>query len=80
MRKLRVFPSTGPGQRLCQSAPQGYASQDKPIVRELYQKLAAEGWVEPFPALNTGRCEWGENRVYNKGRGKSYGTANQNYR
>jgi len=33
-RKLRVF--------LCHS------SQDKPIVRELYQKLAAEGWIDPW--------------------------------
>ncbi len=33
-RKLRVF--------LC------HASQDKPIVRELYQKLAAEGWIAPW--------------------------------
>jgi hypothetical protein len=32
-RKLQVF--------LC------HASQDKPIVRELYQKLAAEGWIKP---------------------------------
>lgn len=31
-RKLRVF--------LC------HASQDKPIVRELYQKLAAEPWID----------------------------------
>jgi len=36
-RKLRVF--------LCQSAPKGYASQDKPIVRELYQRLLIEGWI-----------------------------------
>ena len=33
-RKLRVF--------LC------HASQDKPIVRELYQQLLAEGWVDPW--------------------------------
>jgi hypothetical protein len=33
-RKLRVF--------LC------HASQDKPIVRELYQKLLAEGWIDPW--------------------------------
>jgi len=33
-RKLRVF--------LC------HASQDKPVVRELYQKLAAEGWIDPW--------------------------------
>jgi DNA-binding FadR family transcriptional regulator len=32
-RKLCVF--------LCQF------SQDKPIVRELYQRLNAEGWIEP---------------------------------
>ena len=32
--KLRVF--------LCQS------SQDKPIVRELYQRLNAEGWIDPW--------------------------------
>ncbi len=31
-RKLRVF--------LC------HASQDKPIVRELYQPLLAEGWID----------------------------------
>jgi len=31
-RKLRVF--------LC------HASQDKPIVRELYQRLTAEGWMK----------------------------------
>jgi len=43
-RKLRVF--------LCQSAPKGYASQDKPIVREFYQRLLAvpqgddKGWIE----------------------------------
>jgi len=36
-RKLRVFPSTSSGQRLCHS------SQDKPIIRELYQRLDAEG-------------------------------------
>jgi hypothetical protein len=33
-RKLTVF--------LC------HASQDKPAVRELYQKLLAEGWIEPW--------------------------------
>lgn len=33
-RKLRVF--------LC------HASQDKPVVRELYQKLLAEGWIDPW--------------------------------
>src|SRR5258708_25514772 len=33
-RKLRVF--------LC------HASQDKPIVRELYQRLLAEGWIDPW--------------------------------
>ncbi len=33
-RKLKVF--------LC------HASQDKPIVRELYQRLAAEGWIDPW--------------------------------
>ncbi len=33
-RKLRVF--------LC------HASQDKPAVRELYQRLAAESWIEPW--------------------------------
>ena len=32
--KLRVF--------LCHS------SQDKPIVRELYQRLTAEGWIDPW--------------------------------
>ncbi|MBI5839508.1 MAG: toll/interleukin-1 receptor domain-containing protein [Chloroflexi bacterium] len=32
--KLRVF--------LC------HASQDKPIVRELYQRLNAEGWIDPW--------------------------------
>lgn len=31
LHKLRVF--------LC------HASQDKPIVRELYQRLNAEGWI-----------------------------------
>ena len=41
-RKLRVFPSTSSGHRLC------HASQDKPIVRELYQKLFAEGWIDPW--------------------------------
>jgi hypothetical protein len=33
-RKLRVF--------LC------HASQDKPIVRELYQRLLAENWIDPW--------------------------------
>jgi len=33
-RKLRVF--------LC------HASQDKPVVRELYQKLLAESWIDPW--------------------------------
>ena len=33
-RKLRVF--------LC------HASQDKPIVRELYQRLRAEDWIDPW--------------------------------
>jgi len=33
-RKLRVF--------LC------HTSQDKPIVRELYQRLLAEGWIDPW--------------------------------
>ena len=33
-RKLRVF--------LC------HASQDKPVVRELYQRLAAEPWIDPW--------------------------------
>src|SRR5512145_120694 len=33
-RKLKVF--------LC------HASQDKPIVRELYQRLLAEDWIEPW--------------------------------
>jgi TIR domain-containing protein len=33
-RKLRVF--------LC------HASQDKPAVRELYQKLLTEGWIDPW--------------------------------
>jgi flagellar biosynthesis GTPase FlhF len=33
-RKLRVF--------LC------HASQDKPMVRELYKKLDAEGWIDPW--------------------------------
>ena len=41
-RKLRVFPSTGSGHRLC------HASQDKHIVRELYQRLLAEGWIDPW--------------------------------
>jgi hypothetical protein len=34
LKKLRVF--------LCHS------SQDKPIVRELYQRLNAEGWIDPW--------------------------------
>jgi hypothetical protein len=34
MRPLRVFPC--------------HASGDKPAVRELYQKLAAEGWIDPW--------------------------------
>ena len=25
-----------------------HASQDKPVVRELCQKLAAEGWIDPW--------------------------------
>src|SRR5512139_3937288 len=33
-RKLSVF--------LC------HASQDKPVVRELYQRLLAEGWIDPW--------------------------------
>jgi hypothetical protein len=33
-RKLRVF--------LCHS------SNDKPIVRELYRRLSAEGWIDPW--------------------------------
>lgn len=33
-RKLKVF--------LC------HASQDKPVVRELYQKLLTEGWIDPW--------------------------------
>ena len=33
-RKLRVFLR--------------YSSQDKPIVRELYQRLNAEGWIDPW--------------------------------
>jgi hypothetical protein len=33
-RKLRVF--------LC------HASQDKPIVRELYQRLLSEDWIDPW--------------------------------
>jgi hypothetical protein len=33
-RKLRVF--------LC------HASQDKPVVRELYRQLLAEGWIDPW--------------------------------
>ena len=45
-RKLRVFTSTGSGRRLC------HASQDKHIVRELYQRLLAapqegdKGWID----------------------------------
>jgi TIR domain len=34
-RKLRIF--------LC------HASQDKPVVRELYQRLLAEDWIDPWP-------------------------------
>src|SRR5687767_14941176 len=34
IRKLRVF--------LC------HASQDKPVVRELRQRLADEGWIDPW--------------------------------
>lgn len=34
LRKLRVF--------LC------HASQDKPVVRELYKRLEAEGWIDPW--------------------------------
>jgi hypothetical protein len=33
-RKLRVF--------LC------HASQDKPVIRELYQRFLAEGWIDPW--------------------------------
>ncbi len=33
-RKLRVF--------LC------HASQDKPVVRELYRRLNNEGWIDPW--------------------------------
>ena len=33
-RNLRVF--------LC------HASQDKPVVRDLYQKLSAEPWIDPW--------------------------------
>jgi len=33
-RKLRVF--------LC------HTSQDKPIVRELYERLNAESWIDPW--------------------------------
>ena len=25
-----------------------HASQDKPVVRELYQRLLAEGWIDPW--------------------------------
>ncbi|HLE90618.1 MAG TPA: hypothetical protein VI753_05670 [Anaerolineales bacterium] len=42
-RKLRVFPSTPSARhRLC------HASQDKPIVREHYQRLNSEGWIDPW--------------------------------
>jgi len=47
-RKLRVFPSTSLRASLC------HASQDKPIVRELYQRLNAapqgddKGWIDPW--------------------------------
>jgi hypothetical protein len=41
-RPLRVFPSTGSGRRLCHS------STDKPAVPELYQKLRAEAWIQPW--------------------------------
>jgi hypothetical protein len=44
-RKLRVF--------LC------HASQDKPVVRELYQRLRAEGWIDPW--LDTERLLPGQN-------------------
>jgi DNA-binding NarL/FixJ family response regulator len=44
-RKLRVF--------LCHS------SQDKPIVRELYQRLNAEGWIDPW--LNEEKLLPGQN-------------------
>jgi len=46
-RKLRVF--------LC------HASHDKPIVRELYQRLLAEGWIDSWldkEKLFLGR-DWG---------------------
>ena len=33
-RKLRIFIS--------------YASQDKPIVRDLYSRLESETWIEPW--------------------------------
>jgi hypothetical protein len=39
---LRVFPSAGSGHRLCHS------SNDKPAVGELYQKLRAEPWIQPW--------------------------------
>jgi len=25
-----------------------HASQDKPIVRELYKRLSAKGWIDPW--------------------------------
>ena len=34
-RKLRIFPC--------------HASQDKPVVRKLYKRLLAEGWIAPRP-------------------------------
>ncbi len=34
LRELRVF--------LC------HASQDKPVVRELYQRLLTAGWIDPW--------------------------------
>ena len=37
---LRVF--------LCHVSPTGGSSADKPAVRELYQKLRAEPWIEPW--------------------------------
>jgi hypothetical protein len=46
-RKLRVF--------LC------HASQDKPVVRELYQRLLAEGWIDPWldeEKLLPSRIDW----------------------
>ncbi len=54
-RKLRVFPSTSLTVRAASNggtpvrdgrAGFCHASQDKPIVRELYQKLHAEGWMK----------------------------------